>query len=451
MATVINIDDTRLNRSRQLAEEARRYSPGGVQGAGKFYEPYPVFIERAFGSRIWDVDGNEYIDYVGSFGPAVLGVSEGRVCGAVERAMKEEGLIVALPHPREVALASKLCEVIPYGEHVTLHGGGGSDAIYNALRLARAYTGKERILKFEGDYHGWHDDVAISVRPSPEEAGPFEAPNSVPMSAGTLPEHVRNCLVAQINDRAMVEKIVENHHDEIAAIIVEPVVHSSGCIKLEDGFLKLLRELCDTHGIVLIFDEVVTGFRHALSGAGAQQGVYPDIGAFGKAMANGFVLSALIGRRELMSMFTPSGRVLYSGTFNANLIGVVAAQETIRILETEPVHEKLYRLGQLMSDGINRVITKHGIEAVCYNYGSVWCLYFGVKEVRNYRDIIQTAHTKEAPVNVAYRRYLLQRGIFMQPYFTNRGFISYAHSEDDVVRTVDTTEKFVIEHSSLLR
>ncbi len=441
----------RLDRSRQLSEVAQELSPRGVHGAFKYYDPFPIYVARAQGARLWDVDGNEYIDYVGSFGPSALGVANPAVVQAVVDSLREQGVIVALPHPSEVELDRALIKHIPYAEKVTFHGGGGSDAIYNAVRLARAHTGRQKLVKFEGGYHGWHDDVAISVRPSAVVAGPYEQPNAVPVSAGALPEHARNCLIAHFNDEAFLERLVTRHHADIAAIIVEPVVHASGCLRLEPTFLRLIRQLCDTYGIVLIYDEIITGFRHGLGGAAVREGVYPDLAAFGKALANGFVLSALAGRNELMSMLAPEGPVLFSGTFNGYSTGVAAALKTIEIMESEPVHDRLFRLGQRMADGINASIERHGVPAVCQAYGSVWCLYFTVRSVRTYRDIIHFADSKDYAVNVAFRNFMLERGIFLPSYFTNRAFISYAHTDEDVDRTIEATDAFIAAHAAALR
>lgn len=440
-----------IERSRRLHEEAQKYSPGGVQGMGRYYRPFPLYFEKTRGARIWDVDGNEYIDYHAGLGPAALGYNEPRVGRAVLEVMESEGVHLGQPHPREVALCRAFAEIIPYAEKTTLHGGGGSDPLVNAVRLARTFTGRLKILKFEGCYHGWHDELGISVRPSAEQAGPADAPAAVPISAGALSEHASNTLIAALNDERMLEKIVRQHGRELAAIFIEPVVHSCGCLVLKPGFLKLLRQVCDTYGILLIYDEIITGFRHGLEGAGAQLGVYPDLAAFGKAMSNGFVISALSGRRDVMSLMGPEGPVYFSGTFNGHLLSVAAAQKTIEIMRAEPVHEKLFRLGKMMSDGINKVIRDAGIKAVCNNYGSVWCLYFTVDKVDTYRDIIHFASTKDSPGDRAYQTYLLNHGIFLQPNYTNRAFISYAHSEDDIQRTIDVTVRFVNEYRGALR
>jgi glutamate-1-semialdehyde 2,1-aminomutase len=437
--------------SRRLHEEARKYAPAGVQGVGRYYPPFPLYFKKTLGSRLWDVDGNEYLDYHASYGPQSLGYNEPRIRQTIFEVMENEGVLFAQPHPREVALAKTFQEIIPFAEKTSLHGGGGSDPLYSAMRLVRAFTGRRKILKFEGGYHGWHDGLAVSVRPSSSQAGPAEDPAVVAVSAGALAEVTANTLVAPFNDRDRVEQIVAAHRGEIAAIFVEPVVHSCGCLLPKPGFLQFLREICDANGMLLVFDEIITGFRHALEGAGYQQGVRPDLAAFGKAMANGFVLSALTGRNDLMSLLGPEGPVFFSGTFNGHLLGVAAAQRTIEIMRTEPVHEKFRRLGTMLADGVNRAIRDTGIKAVCYSYGSIWCLYFTVTRVESYRDIIHFASTKESKVDRAYQAHLLNNGIYLHPNYTNRAFISYQHTEDDIQKTIDVSAAFFREHASALR
>jgi glutamate-1-semialdehyde 2,1-aminomutase len=420
-----------IEKSKALHDEARHYSPAGVQGVGRYYAPFPLYMKKAFGARIWDVDGNEYIDYHASYGPASLGYNEPRVRRAVMEAMENEGVLFAQPHPREVTLCKTFTEIIPYAEKTTLHGGGGSDPLYNAVRLARAYTGRKKILKFEGGYHGWHDELALS--------------------AGALPEHASNTLIAPFNDEAIAERLVKEQGKDLAAIFIEPVAHSCGCLLMKPGFLKFVRDLCDATGCLLVFDEIITGFRHSLQGAGAQQGVHPDIAAFGKAIANGFIIAALTGRNKVMSLMGPEGPCFFSGTFNGHLLSVVACQQTIDIMRSEPVHEKLFRLGKMMSDGLNKAIRDTGIKAVCYNYGSIWCVYFTVDRVETYRDIIHFAATKDSRIDRAYHIHLLNNGIYLQPNYTNRAFISYAHSEEDVQKTIEVSAAFFRQYATALR
>lgn len=442
--------DVPTQKSQGLHEEAKQYSPAGVQGVGRYYKPFPLFMKKALGARMWDVDDNEYIDYHASYGPAALGYNEPRVRRAVTDAMETEGVLFAQPHPREVALCKTFTEIIPYSEKTTLHGGGGSDALYNAVRLARAYTGRNLILKFEGGYHGWHDELALSVRPTVEQLGGANEMRAIAHSGGALPVHAANMLVAPFNDEEITEQIIKKHGKDLAAIFIEPVAHSCGCLLMKPGFLKFVRDICDATGCLLVFDEIITGFRHGLEGAGARQGVYPDIAAFGKAIANGFIISALTGRSKVMSLMGPEGPCFFSGTFNGHLLSVVACQKTIEIMRTEPVHDKLFHLGRMMSEGINKAIRDTGIKAVCYNYGSVWCVYFTVDRVESYRDIIHFAATKDSRIDRAYQIHLLNNGIYMQPNYTNRAFISYAHTEEDIQKTIDVSTAFFKKHASAL-
>jgi glutamate-1-semialdehyde 2,1-aminomutase len=439
-----------VEKSRNLHEEAKKYSPAGVQGVGRYYNPFPIFMKKAFGARITDVDDNEYIDYHASYGPASLGYNDPRIRRAVIDAMETEGVLFAQPHPREVALCKTFTEIIPYAEKTTLHGGGGSDPLYNAVRLARAYTGRSKIMKFEGGYHGWHDELALSVRPSAEQVGSSNEMKAIPVSAGALPENAANTIVAPFNDEEIAEALVKQHGKDLAAIFIEPVAHSCGCLLMKPGFLKFVRQLCDATGCLLVFDEIITGFRHGLEGAGAREGVHPDLAAFGKAIANGFVIAALTGRNDVMSLMGPEGPVFFSGTFNGHLLSVVACQKTIEIMRTEPVHEKLFRFGKMMADGINEAIRKTGIKAICYNYGSIWCVYFTVGKVETYRDIMHFAATKDSRIDRAFQVHLLNNGIYLHPNYTNRAFISYAHTEEDIQRTIDASTAFFKEHATAL-
>ena len=444
--------EVKTENSQRLLREASLHAPGGVQGEGRWYEPFPLFIKRASGARIWDVDDNEYIDYHASFGPAVLGHNDPRIRESVIGTLENEGVLFGAPHPKEAELAKLFSEVVPCADMTVICGGGGSDPMYNAVRVARAYTGKKKLLKFEGGYHGWHDYVAASSRPSSESAGPPDAPNTVPLSgAGSLEEAIQQIVVAPFNDEAALERIIEREKDNLAAIIIEPVCHSAGCLIVQQSFLRLVRQICDDRGIVLIFDEVLTGFRHHVGGVQKTVGVTPDLGVFGKAMANGYPISALAGKRDIMSLFSPQGPVYLSGTFLGHLLGVTASLKTIEILKDGQVHEKLWRLGSKMSGEINAIIDELELNARCYSYGSVWCLYF-TRKVENFRDIIaMTDHRKAFPKDQAFRTYLLNHGIFIHPHYTNRAFISAAHTDEDVDKTIEVTRNFLTQNQSELR
>ena len=438
----------KTDMSERLLQEARQVAPGGVQGDGRWYEPFPLFVKRAQGSRIWDVDGNEYLDYHASHGPAVLGYNDAQVRAAVVDTLDHEGVLFGAPHPKEFELAKLLAELIPCAEMTALCGGGGSDATYNAIRVARAYTGRRKVLKFEGGYHGWHDYLAVSTRPEVSKAGPPWEPLPIPASAGSPTEITDQVVVAPFNDETAVERIVERERAELAAIIVEPVCHSAGCLILKDGFLKFLRQLCDRHGVVLIFDEVITGFRHHIGGVQAIVGVTPDLAAFGKAMANGYALCALSGRRELMSLFSPEGPVLLSGTYMGHLLGVTAALVTTRILADGAIHARLWRLGARVRDAVNETIEHLGLDAHCEAFGSVWCLYF-TRRVESYRDAVGDAAMQAK--NRAFQTTLLNAGIFIPPRYHNRAFISAAHTDEEIDRTIRVVRQFLTDHQAALR
>jgi glutamate-1-semialdehyde 2,1-aminomutase len=441
----------KLDGSQRLLEEARRYAPAGVQGDGRWYEPFPVFIQRAQGSQIWDVDGNQYIDYHGSYGPAVLGHNDPRVKQAILETLESEGVLFATPHPKEVELTKLFSELVPCAEKTVLCGGGGSDPMYHAVRVARAYTGRTKVMKFEGGYHGWHDYLLASVRPDPAKVGHADAPHTVPISAGALKETVDKIIVAPFNDKDAVEKLVRQHKDDLAAIVIEPVSHSAGCLILKPDFLQFLRQICDQYGIVLVFDEVITGFRHHVGGAQAILDVTPDLGVFGKAMANGYAISALSGKKEIMSMFAPEGPVFMSGTYMGHLLGVTAALKTIEILRDGSVHKRLQDTGDRISREVNAVIDELDVNARCINFGSIWNLYF-TRNVDNYRDIINMASQhKNYEKDVAYRNTLLNAGIYLQPYYTSRGFISAAHTDQEIAKTIDVTREFLTRHREELR
>lgn len=439
-----------LERSLALHERARVSAPAGVQGDGRFFLPHPIYMQRAKGARIWDVDGNAYLDYHGSYGPSVLGYNDDRVAQVVLDAMRDEGVLFALPHPREVVLAETIARLIPSGE-MTIFTNSGTEALYHVVRLARAFTGRPKFVKFEGSYHGWHDDLAVSIKPDLALAGTDEAPIAVPASAGSLPAVTENVIVVPFNDLAAVEQVLQRDRVEIAALIVEPIMHSCGCLQPEDGFLAGLRALCDSYGVLLIFDEVVTGFRHALGGVQQIVGLKPDLTAFGKAMANGFAISGLTGRRDIMELVGPSGPVFFSGTYNGHLLNVAAAQATLAILEAPGFYERLYRLGDLMREGLDAAIRRHNVSAYCSVFGSVWSLYFMAHVPRHFRDIARSPSGREHPIQRAYRETLRRYGIYLHPYFAVRGYISAAHSEEDIERTIAATEAFFQEYRGELR
>jgi glutamate-1-semialdehyde 2,1-aminomutase len=431
-----------IEESRRWHKRATEVEPGGVQGEGRYYEPFPMFIEKVDGARIWDVDGNEFIDYHASFGPAVLGYNHPKVRDAAISTLQKEGPLFAAPHPSEVKLAERIVEMVPCAEEVGF-ACSGTDATYHALRIARTATGREKILKFEGHYHGWHDFVTWSMRFDPELGGDPRHPVPVPGSAGTLAAVKDSLVIREWNDFEGLASAFEESGDELAAVILEPVCHAAGVIDPEEGFLERCRELCTEHGVQLIFDEVITGFRHARGGAQEVFGVVPDLAALGKSVANGFPLSVVAGSKELMSNLSPEGPTFFSGTFNGQILNVAAAYATTGVLLDEPVHERLDALGARLRDGIQEQINHLGVKAQILQRGSIWCLYFTDKPIRRFRDIAEFAKDKAHPLQRAYQRWMLGQGIYIQPTFALRAFISAAHSDEDIDLTISATGEFL--------
>jgi glutamate-1-semialdehyde 2,1-aminomutase len=439
-----------VEKSRAWYERALHVEPGGVQGEGRFYEPHPLFMQRADGARLWDVDGNEYIDYHASFGPAVLGYNHPEVRRAVLETLESSGPLFAAPHPAEVELAERIASMVPSAEK-TGFVCSGTEATYHALRLARTATGRDKILKFEGHYHGWHDYVTWSMRFDPTTAGgPAADPQPVPGSAGMLKAVRESVIVREFNDFAGLEDAIQRHGDELAALILEPVCHAAGVIEPEPGFLERCRALCDEAGIILIFDEVITGFRYAPGGAQQVFGITPDLTAMGKAVANGFPLSLVTGRADLMSSLSPEGNTFFSGTFNGQILNVAAGLACTEVLVRDHVHDRLEALGKRLRDGVQEQIDHYGVNAQVRQRGSIWCLYFTRAPIRRFRDIAEFAKDKAHPVQRAYQRWMLGNGIYIQPTYALRAFISAAHSEEDIDRTVTVTGEFFREHRERL-
>ena len=436
--------------SEDVYRRALKHTSLGVQGANKFFAPYPIFFERAQRARLWDVDGNEYIDIAGCLGANILGHAHPEIVAALADTMRDEGIFIGAPTIKEVELAEVFCSVVPCAEDVYFTGGGGSDPIHFALRGAKALTGRERIAKHEGSYHGWSDLVSLNVLSRPKTIGNAD-PVALPESMGISEDIVESTLVLSANDEAMTERLVTKHKDELAAIIVEPIMHSMGVVPLKPGYLNLLRNLCDTFGIVLIFDEVLTGFRHALGGAQELMKVTPDIGIFGKALTNGHaIMAAVAGKKEFMSLFPEKAKV--TGTFIASLVGTTAALKTIEILKRDngAAHARLYQLGNFVRERMNEVIQRAGVEVSCCQFGSTWCLYPTKAEITSYRDLLRAVdYDKASAFAIAYRNWLLNQGIYTMQGRV-RAHINTEHTEEDLAKIVDVSGKFFAEYRTAL-
>jgi glutamate-1-semialdehyde 2,1-aminomutase len=429
------------DESARLHARASRASPGGVQGEGRRARPYPLFMTQAQGSRIRDVDGNEYLDFHASFGAVLLGHNDRRINEAVKRAMDEHGVSFSTANPLEVELAERLIDMIPSAERVVFSC-TGTEATFHAIRLARAFTGRERILKFEGNYHGWHDYVAWSHH----FATDGDRPTPVAASAG-IPASVRDLVtVCEYNDAAAVRETLARDGDTIAAVILEPVFHNAGVVLPEPGFLEALREACTAAGTVLIFDEIITGFRHAPGGAQERFGVTPDLTTLGKAIGNGFPISVLCGRAEIMDRLGPKGDVLFAGTFAGHTLNAAVALEVTRIVREGAIHDHLAALGRRLTTGIQRTIEDTGARVQVRESAGVWTVYFTDTPIRRFRDFARFAMDKDHPIQRAYRGWLLERGIYVHPHYMIRGFLTGAHTEADVDLLIEATSEFLVAH-----
>jgi glutamate-1-semialdehyde 2,1-aminomutase len=419
-------------RSAALLERASASIPGGINTAKRKIDP-PLCVANAAGGWIEDLDGNRYLDYHCAFSAILLGHAEPAINVAVAKALDGGTLYGVGVTDAEVRLAEKLVSHVSSVEQVVLCN-TGTEATYHAIRLSRGVTGRQKIVKFQGCYDGYHDYVLRNVLSKPDMVGKRD-----PGSRGMLEAAIDNTLVCRFNDLDDVRATLEANRDEVAAIIVEPIAHNAPTIMPEPGFLPGLRELCDEHGAIFICDEVITGFRHGLNGYQAIAGVTPDLTTMGKAMANGYAVAALGGRRELMERFTttPHGDVLFGGTYNANAVGVAAALATIELLEDPHVYEHLFALGKRMRDGLTEVAARVGVPAYVSGFGSVFVMLFMDGPLRSYEDCLRN----DVELFLAYRLELRKRGVFEMPENVGRSHVMYRHTVEDVDRTLELAEQ----------
>ena len=434
----------RLGRSAELAARAAQVMPGGVSSSMRAMDPPRIFT-RAKGSRVWDADGNEYIDYNNAFGPVILGHAHPGVEAAVHETLTNTDLFGLGATELEIRLAEKLTQLIPSMERV-LFCNSGSEATYHAIRVARAVTGRGIVVKFQGGYHGWHDYIAANVISPAARVGPTTPTD--PISTGMLPDALENLLVLRFNDVEQLEETMRRRGHEIAAVIVEPIVHTIGCVVPSQDFMDALRRTTTDAGALLIFDEVVTGFRHHLGGYQAIAGIRPDLTTLAKAMANGYPIAALGGRADVMERFNtrPGGDVMYGGTYNGNAVGTSAALATIAALESDDraVHRHIYRLGERMRLGLQEIVDRLGIVARAVSFGSVWVLYFTERPVRSFDDAL----TNDAELYVGFHKGLLEKGFLVVPINLKRNHFTAAHTDEDVDRTLQAAEDVLREVTS---
>lgn len=407
-------------RSKELFEEAKKHIPGGVNSPVRAFRAVgrtPRFIASAHGSRIVDVDGNEMIDYVCSWGPGILGHAHPRVIEKVTEACRD-GLTFGAPTEREVRLAELIAELVPSME-VSRLVSSGTEAVMSAIRVARGFTGRDKIVKFKGCYHGHSDGLLV-------KAGSAALTSSVPDSAGVPADYTKNTLVALYNDPTSVEALFAANPKEIAAVVVEPVAANMGVVLPEPGFLPFLREITRQYGALLIFDEVITGFRLALGGAQEYYGVMPDLTTLGKIVGGGMPMGAYGGKREIMNMVSPMGPVYQAGTLSGNPVATAAGLETLRILKEDPgVYERLEKKARKLADTVQNAA---GGTVRVNQVGSLLSIFFTNRSVVDYESAVSsdTARYK------TYFGQVLDRGIYVAPSQFEAMFVSDAHTEEDI-------------------
>lgn len=427
------------SKSALLLERSKMVLAGGVSSEfRKKSYPHAIFYEQGKGSRIWDVDGNEYIDFTLSQGPLILGHSNTKVLNQINE-YSGNGQLFAGQHIKEIELAEKLHDLIPSAELIRFCL-DGSSAVQTALRVARAKTGRHKFLRFEGHYHGWLDNMCWGISaPSPEALGPREKPTKHPWSEGLPFESGNEFLLLPWNDLSLVRETIAANYEQVAAIITEPVMCNNGCILPNNGYLRGLREICDEYGIALIFDEVITGFRVSLSGAQEYFNVTPDLSIFAKAMGSGYPISALVGKKEWMKVIE-EGRVIHAGTMNASNPTVAAALSTIEVLESELPYERMFQLGNQLMNGLRMAATDTNQNLLVQGVGPMFHTGFtDLKEVKDYRDTLQYDRNKLAKFIAGMH----DRGIRI----IGRGlwYISASHTEADITSAIEVAKKVLAE------
>ena len=427
----------KYDRSKELYERSKLSLAGGVSSNIRLAErPVPLFFERGEGAHLFDVDGNRYVDYVLGQGPDIFGHAPDFLNDAVTESLRK-GQTFGGQHELEISVSEKVKAVVPSADLVRF-ASSGTEVVQAALRVARAYTGRPKFIKFEGHYHGWTDAVLYSTAPSLGDAGPLDAPNAVPMTAGMAPGAADDIILLPWNDIDVLTHAIDRHQGEIAAIITEPIMCNTNCIMPEPGYLEEMRHLCDERDIVLIFDEVITGFRLAVGGAQETLGVTPDLSTFAKAMAGGFPIAMLAGRQPLMEMIA-DGTVMHGGTVNSNIMSMAAADASLDKLTANEgeAFDTLYRNGRSLMAGLRGLATRHELDILLQGPGPVFAMAFtSASEITDYRSHRMNADEEKY---AKFNQGMLDQGVRL----TARGvwFVSTAHTEQDIEDTLAAADE----------
>jgi glutamate-1-semialdehyde 2,1-aminomutase len=424
-----------LQRSRALFDRIARVVAGGESNYVRVKNGLEMCFDRGEGARFWDVDGNSYIDYSLGYGPLIFGHKPAAVNAAVIDVITNRGVQFTFPYDLEADVAEAIVEAVP-GVDLVRFCTTGTDAVCAAFRLARAYTGRDKIIRFEGQYNGWTDTVYVSSYPDLEKAGPDDSPRPVPGSRGTPQAAVDLIVPLPWNDIAAVERALSEHRGEIAAVLTEPVMCNCGVIPPAPGYLEALRELTREHGVVLIFDEVKTGFRMGLGGAVATFGVTPDLVTWAKALGAGYPIAAFGGSAEIMGM-EARNEVMHGGTYNGHQVGMAAARATLGIMRDTPnLFADLWRRGERLREGLEQAVRDAGHQAVCQGVGPLLQLYFtdGAGCITNYRNCVRHI---DFDLFSDFQGALQDRGVYIHPDPLECFYVSTAHSDADIEETID--------------
>ena len=420
-----------VDKSKDLFARADQLMPGGVNSPVRAFGPVggqPIFIKSAKGQYLYDEDGNQYTDYIGSWGPMILGHNDDRVLAAIRKQL-DYGVSFGAATALEVQMAELMIDMVPSLEMVRMVN-SGTEAVMSAIRTARGFTGRNKIIKFAGCYHGHSDALLVKAGSGVMTAG-------VPDSSGVPEGCVKDTLTAEYNNLASVEALFVDNSNEIACVIVEPIAANMGIVLPQDGFLHGLRDLCDKNGALLIFDEVITGFRLAAGGASEYYQVKPDLMTFGKIIGGGMPVGAYGGRRDIMHVVAPVGNVYQAGTLSGNPVAMCAGITQLRILKENPdIYSKLQSLGDRLRTGANLILKKHNLPYQMVGEGSLSCLYFTDTSVIDYA----TAKTADTEKFANYFKNMLSRGNYFGPSQFESIFISAAHMEADIDKTLADME-----------
>jgi glutamate-1-semialdehyde 2,1-aminomutase len=421
--------------SSSLFREAKRLIPGGVNSPVRAFRNVggePFFVQRAKGSHLWDVDGREYIDYVGTWGPAILGHAPEVVVEAVKEAA-EAGLSFGIPNPFEVEIAQLICSWVPSVEKVRMVN-SGTEATMSCIRLARGFTGRKLIIKFDGCYHGHVDSLLV-------KAGSGALTHGNPDSAGVPPEFAELTIAIPYNDAVELDAVFKKWGDQIAGVIVESIPANAGLYFPKPGYYEALRQLCDQYGALLIFDEVMTGFRVAKGGYQALCGIKPDLTAMGKVIGGGLPVGAFGGRNDIMQKLSPEGPVYQAGTLSGNPLAMAAGLAQLRELETTDGWSKLEKIGKQMELGVRDILERTGKNYQFHRIGSMFCLFFTEQPVWNLADAMKS----DLKAFARYFHFCLENGIYFAPSQFEAGFLCTAHTDQDLERTLEIVGRFMNE------